>query len=180
MKVNEKIVQNFVLATLDLTVIQVITRLDQRALINYVIVMLEDEPIALATRDQLQALPRQGATLGEALNNLPKVIIVEQSQTMDQVVKDFSALLLGSPAISGIVAINQGIISGVLPRRAIAEYASSKMHGAMRGGELEGDPLSSARRYECPLGDYETDVPFYDRFNPPVCPNHKVLLIRKI
>lgn len=147
---------------------------------EYCVVVGENgEPLSLATGWQLRQMPDQEKTLSQFLNVLPKVIAVEQDTTMDQLLDDLAAALFGTPDVSGVAVLQNGSVSGVLPRQAIKEYARLRIRTAMGGGTIEGNPLTNARTYACPNGDHEQVVPFYNRFDPPKCPTHKILLVRK-
>jgi hypothetical protein len=149
---------------------------------KYCIVMTpEGEPLALATPEQLQAANDMNRALHDILDKLPTAVVVEQDQTMDDVVISLSSVLIGAREIPGVVVFHKGAVTGVVPRRVIAEHASFGIKTRGIGtGTIEGDPLSGPRRYRCPQGDHEESVTFYDRNNPPRCPTHHIILVRKV
>jgi CBS domain-containing protein len=143
-----------------------------------VIVTQRGEPIRIATDEQLQGLPDPSAALSDVLNALPSAIVIEEEQDMDGVVKHLAPLLLAERDIRGVVVISGGDVSGVLPRKDISEHARLRIR--TRGAaEIYGDPISHAPTYVCPLGDHEENVELYDPNDPPRCPAHGLILVRK-
>ncbi|HYG81500.1 MAG TPA: hypothetical protein VD861_13980 [Pyrinomonadaceae bacterium] len=178
-KVAQRMVSDFKTFSPSDKVDKAITDLTASGAKYCVVMTLEGEPLALATPEQLQVASDMDTSLHDILDKLPIAVVIEQGQTMDDVVTSLSSVLIGARDIPGVAVFHNGMVTGVVPRRAIAEHASFgiKTRGT---GTIEGDPLSGPRRYVCPQGDHERSVTFYDRTNPPRCPTHHVILVRKV
>jgi hypothetical protein len=180
-KVAQRMVSDFKTFSPSAKVDKAITDLTASGAKYCVVMTLEGEPLALATPEQLQAANDMDRSLHDILDKLPIAVVIEQDQTMDDVVTSLSSVLIGAHDIPGVAVFHKGIVTGVVPRRAIAEHASFGIKTRGGGtGTIEGDPLSAPRRYVCPQGDHERSVTFYDRTNPPRCPTHHVILVRKV
>jgi len=153
-------------------------RLSQSSSAFCVIVTELGEPIRIATAEQLQGLTDPLAPLSNALQEFPTAIVVEEEQDIDGIVENLSARLLAEREIRGVVVLSAGAVSGVLPRKQIAEHARLRIRTRGAAG-LPGDPLSPAPTYVCPRLDHEEDVESYDPAQPPRCPIHGLILIRK-
>jgi CBS domain-containing protein len=179
-KVKERMVQSFQVLQPGHTVGQARELLEQGEDEYAVLITEGGEPLSLVTEWQLRMVTDENKLLKDILSALPEVIAIEHSCTMDQLLDDLSSALMGGPDIAGVAVLEDGNVTGVVPRRVIKDYARMRIRGATRsGGGLEGDHTSNARVYACPNGDFEQPVPFYNRFDPPKCPNHKILLVRK-
>ena len=179
--INQKMEKDLVVITPDMSAMEAQQRLTLMGATYCVVMSPDDEPVTLATAQQLKELPNQTTPLVGELEKLPPAVIIERNRSLDQIVDDFSPLLLSERSIKGLLVVEEGRIEGVLPRRAVSEYAGFRMRVRVLGGggQIEGDPVSPPRVYVCPKGDYQTTVVSYDRHNPPRCPNDKYTLILK-
>ena len=109
---------------------------------------------------------------------LPVVPVVEEDADLNETVRELAPQLLERQELAGAVVLRGGEIRGILPRALIAEHARLLLAVQGRRG-LDGDPQIQRPVYACPQGDYEDPVSYYNPFNPPRCPNHGDLLVRK-
>lgn len=178
--IKQKMVEDYTVVTPDISVTEAQQVLALTNATYCVVMSPEDEPVTVATAKQLKQLPDQTAPLVASLENLPPAVIIEPNRTLDQIVEDFSPLLVSERSIKGMLVMEDGHIEGILPRHAVSEYAGFRMRvRVLAGAEIEGDPIPQPRVYVCPKGDYQTAVVSYDRHNPPRCPNDKYTLILK-
>lgn len=179
--VGQRIVSNFKTFSPTYEIDKAVADLKVSGAAYSIIVTPEGEPLALATAEQFNAIIDASGALHDVLDKLPNALVVEHDQTMSHVVTSLSSVLIGARDIPGVVVLHKGAIMGVVPRRVIAEHASFGIRTrGIGGGTIEGNPLSGPRWYTCPQGDYNEPVTFYDRNNPPRCPNHQLILVRKI
>ena len=178
---EKKMVKDFVVVTPDTTVKAAEAKLRVRNASYCVIQTSEGEPLALVTDEQLNALgPDKNKVLGVEVANLPAAVPVEPGQLLSDIVTEVSGLLFGSKQIRGLIVLNVGKVVGILSRELIREQALTTF--GLRGlnaAQIEGDPLDRAPTYVCRLGDHSEVVVSYDIDNPPKCPTHHSILIRK-
>lgn len=110
---------------------------------------------------------------------LPVVPSVEEDADLDEVVRELAPQLLERQEMAGAVVLRDGEIRGVLPRALIAERAR-RLLDFQTNRSLSGNPLVHRPVYACPQGDYEKPVSYYDPSDPPRCPSHGDLLVRKV
>jgi CBS domain-containing protein len=178
--IKQKMVEDYIVVTPDVSVTEAQQVLASTNKTYCVVMSPEDEIVTVATAKQLKQLPDQTASLVTLLEKLPPAVIIEPNRTLEQIVEDFSPLLISERSIKGMLVMEDGQIEGILPRRAVSQYANFRMRvRVLAGAEIEGDPPTPANIYVCPKGDYQTTVVSYDRHNPPRCPNDKYTLIRK-
>jgi CBS domain-containing protein len=176
--VKQRMTTDFETASPDDSVADARKLLAQESVTFCVIVTKRGEPIRIVTDEQIQGLPDPNAALSDVLNALPSAIVIEEEQDMDGVVKHLAPLLLAERDIRGVVVISGGGVSGVLPRKDISEHARLRIRTRGAAG-IYGDPISRAPTYVCPQGDHEEDVELYDPNDPPRCPVHGLILVRK-
>ena len=179
---EQKMVKDFVVVTPDTTVRAAEAKLRVRNASYCVIQTSEGEPLALVTDEQLSALgPDKDTFLAAEVANLPAAVPVEQEQLLTDIVEEVSQLLFGSKQIRGLIVLHVGKVVGILSRQLIAEQAlrSLDVRWLAKLNQLEGDPIDPPPVYVCRLGDHSEVVVSYDIDNPPKCPTHHSILIRK-
>lgn len=113
--VEQKMVKDYIVVSPDLAASKAQEELTLAGA-SYCVVISSDEkePLTIVTSEQLKGLPDQTSSLADELVNLPPAVIVEPTRTMDQIVDDFSPLLLGERAIRGLLVQGGGQIEGIL------------------------------------------------------------------
>lgn len=176
---GQKMRTDFVVVTPDTTVRAAEAKLRVRHASYCVIQTRNGEPVALLTDEQLSALPDKRKSLSAQLSIFPAAVPVEREQLLSNIVEEVSQLLFGSKQIRGLVVLHVGKVVGILSRRLIAEQALSSIDVRWLTKQIEGDPLDRAPIYVCRQGDHSEVVVSYDIDNPPRCPTHNSILIRK-
>jgi hypothetical protein len=141
--------------------------------VEFLVVTAENErPLSLLPADQVRALPREGEG-----TRLPVVPVVSADDDLHDSVRALTSLLLDRQELAGAVVIRDGEVRGVLPRYLIAQQANL-LNVSSFG--LPGYPGIPPPVYACPRGDYEEKVTDYNPYDPPRCPQHGDLLVRKV
>lgn len=130
------------------------------------------QPVSLLPAGQVNFQREGGGT------RLPVVSVVEEDADLDKTVRELAPQLLERQELAGAVVLRDGEICGILPRALITEHARL-LFTFERSRGLDGDPQIQRPVYACPQGDYEKPVSYYNPSNPPRCPKHGDLLVRK-
>jgi len=178
---KQKMVKDFVVVTPDTTIEAAEAKLLVRKASYCVIQTSQGEPLALVTDEQLSALPDKDKLLAAEVANLPAAVPVEREQLLSDIVEEVSQLLFGSKQIRGLIVLYAGKVVGILSRQLIAEQALSSLdvRWLAKLNQIEGDPIHRPPVYVCRLGDHSEVVVSYDIDNPPRCPTHHSILIKK-
>jgi len=178
--VGQAMTRKFECIDLARTVNQALQLLKEKGAEFCVVVTGSLEPSTILTAEQLENFSAKDQSLATLKAEMPTAIVVPSNHTMDLVVSALGDCLSQDPRIPGIVVVDDKTIAGVVPREIVAAHKVTFENSAVRrGANLAGDPVTSARVYECPLKDYQTTVVIYNRFDPPRCPNDNTVLIRK-
>ena len=177
---GKKMVKDFAVVTPDTTVKAAEAKLQAKKASYCVIQTSEGEPLALVTDEQLNELPDKEKSLADELPNLPAAVPVTREQVLSDIVQTLSPFLLASRPIKGLIVLAGGKVVGILSRQLIKDHALTSFGlRSISSAQIEGNPINPAPTYFCPYGDYSEVVVFYDSHNPPMCPTHNTLLIRK-
>ena len=134
----------------------------------------EAVPITLIASDALAADQDPDLRI-ESISKTP-AFVVDSETLLEQAVSFAAQTLIENPEMTGLIVEDQGKVIGVLPRKVIRQYAQQIK---TRGGditELAGVPHVPAKYFVCPKQDYRKLIVRYDPDDPPICPNHNLVL----
>ena len=175
--VRDALVTSFVLLEATQTVAKARETLTQAGATYCIVTSAAGTPLALAIAGALAAIPDPN-TLLQAVSSVP-AFIVDAETLLDQAVSFSAQTLVEHPEMAGLVVEGNDKVIGVLPRQAIRQHAQRIK---TRGGditELAGIPLTRAKYFICPEGDYKKLVIRYDPDDPPRCPIHDLALTKQ-
>ncbi|MCI0526535.1 MAG: hypothetical protein L0Y56_03660 [Nitrospira sp.] len=167
---NTRLVQEFmspiVQLDADTTIADALKKLEQAHVTFGAVRSAEGNWLGVLTVEQLRAA-NPNNSLQTLIRTAQHPIVVEPTDTLDNVVQTLSKDLALRLDLAGILVQEKGLPKGILPRKLIVEQAS-QMVERKSIYRMEGAPLTNLL-YECPEDQERQIVEYYDPKSPPRC-----------
>lgn len=157
------------------TIDQAITQLREGKISFGVITSNRKEFLKVVSMEELTAVEDKARLLRTLVPRDAEPIIVDSPETLDEVVQNYAKKLELRPNLPGIVVMEKGELSGVLPRHIVVRQAKRVVTRSSSMVRIEGSPLD-ALFFKCPIDNERKMVNYYDPTEPPLCSNRHLMV----